>query len=126
MRKFLILGFLFGLLGVANGAFGAHVLKQKLSPDMFEIFEVAVRYEMYHALALLAVAWMLHTWNVRETAIAGWLFTVGIFLFSGSLFALSLTGARWFGAIAPLGGLCFLSGWGLLVWISWKIIPKSS
>ena len=103
-------------LAVALGAFGAHALKNRLTPDMLDIFEVGVRYHMYHALGLLAVAWAASRWPESNVTAAGWAFIAGIIIFSGSLYVLSLTGMRWFGAITPLGGLAFLIGWAILVW----------
>ena len=84
---------------MALGAFGAHALKQRLSTDLFDIFEVGVRYQMYHALALLAVAWAAVQWPGGAVTIAGWLFVGGIVIFSGSLYVLALTGVRWLGAV---------------------------
>src|SRR5919106_1436235 len=110
-RIFLALGALGGLTGVALGAFAAHALKGKLPPDLFEVFDVGARYHMYHSLALLAVAWASTRWPGPATTWAGWLFVAGIALFSGSLYALALTGIRPLGAITPLGGVCFLAGW---------------
>lgn len=115
-RTFLLIGALAAFLGVALGAFGAHALRARLSPQSLEVFETGVRYQMYHAFALLIVALALvrlDGWIVRT---AGWLFTVGIVLFSGSLYVVALSGIRAFGAITPVGGLAFLAGWGLLVW----------
>ncbi|HTR80399.1 MAG TPA: DUF423 domain-containing protein [Bacteroidota bacterium] len=110
----------FSLLGVAFGAFGAHALKDKLTPEMHQVFETAVRYQMYHAFALFIVAWALHTWNIG--AASGWWFTAGIVFFSGSLYALALSGTLWLGAITPVGGICFLIGWFWLAWGVWKSI----
>lgn len=87
---------------------------------MLATFEVANRYHMYHALGLLAVAWAATRWPGGAVTAAGWLFLVGIVLFSGSLYLLSLTGQRWLGAITPLGGAAFLVGWFLLLWTAWK------
>lgn len=116
-RFFFIAGSISAFLGVALGAFAAHGLKTRLSPEMFNIFEVGVRYHMYHALALLAVAWASSRWpGTSITIIAGWLFLAGIVIFSGSLYLLSLTGLRWLGAITPIGGFAFLIGWLLLAW----------
>ena len=115
-RTFLLLGAIFGFLGVALGAFGAHALRARLSPEMLAVFETGVRYQMYHAFAIFVVAIALTRfggWSVRA---AGWLFTLGIVVFSGSLYALALTGVRTFGAITPIGGLAFLAGWAMLVW----------
>jgi uncharacterized membrane protein YgdD (TMEM256/DUF423 family) len=113
-RTFLLLGAVAGFIGVALGAFGAHGLRSRLSPEMLAVFETGVRYQMYHALAILFVALAaarLDGWLVRT---AGWLFTAGIVLFSGSLYAMALTGVRALGAVTPIGGLAFLAGWALL------------
>ncbi|HEX8905540.1 MAG TPA: DUF423 domain-containing protein [Longimicrobiaceae bacterium] len=110
-RTFWRLGAIFGFLGVAAGAFGAHALRSRLSADLLAVFETGARYQMYHALALLAVALAAGRAPSRALRAAGWLFTAGIVVFSGSLYALALTGVRVLGAITPLGGLCFLAGW---------------
>ncbi len=114
IRFFFLMGSLFGLLGVGLGAFAAHGLKERLSSDLLQIFEIGVRYQMYHALALLAAAWAAERWSAGPATAAGWLFISGILIFSGSLYALALSGARWFGAITPIGGTAFLAGWLLL------------
>ena len=119
-RLFVVLGALGGLTAVALGAFTAHGLKGKLPPDLFEIFEVGARYHMYHALALLGVAWAVTRWPDGATVWAGWLFVAGIVLFSGSLYTLALTGLGPLGAITPLGGLCFLAGWVALGYAAWS------
>lgn len=114
-RTFLLIGALSAFIGVAAGAFGAHGLRNRLAPEMLAAFETGVRYQMYHSLAVLFVAlaaarldgWLVHA--------AGWAFTVGIVLFSGSLYTLALTGVTALGAVTPIGGLAFLVGWGLLV-----------
>jgi uncharacterized membrane protein YgdD (TMEM256/DUF423 family) len=122
MLKFwFVLGCFMAGLGVAAGAFGAHVLKQRLAPDLLAVFETGVRYQMYHALGLLAVAFASDRWRSVNFNSAGWLFLIGIILFSGSLYALCLTGLRVLGAITPLGGLCFLTAWALLAWGVWKL-----
>src|SRR4030095_12722594 len=103
-------------IGVAFGAFGAHGLRGRLSPESLNVFETGVRYQMYHAFALFIVAIALGRfggWSVRA---AGWLFALGIVVFSGSLYALALPGVRTFGALTPIGGLAFLAGWALLAW----------
>ena len=110
------IGALAAFIGVAFGAFGAHGLRGRLSPENLNVFETGVRYQMYHAFAIFVVAIALGRfggWSVRT---AGWLFTLGIVIFSGSLYALALTGVRTFGAITPIGGLAFLAGWALLIW----------
>ncbi|MDE0298721.1 MAG: DUF423 domain-containing protein [Candidatus Poribacteria bacterium] len=114
-RIFFCLGGGFALLSVAIGAFAAHALKTRLSEDMLAIFEIGARYQMYHALGLIAVAWAFSQWNSQLISAAGWLFVAGIVIFSGSLYALSLTGVRQLGAITPIGGLAFIVGWFLLV-----------
>jgi len=114
-RTFLLVGAVLGFLGVALGAFGAHALRSRLSPEMLAVFETGVRYQMYHAFAVLIVAAAIgHIGNARLLAIAGWLFFAGILLFSGSLYALALTGVGIFGAVTPIGGLLFLVGWACL------------
>ncbi|MEJ0086148.1 MAG: DUF423 domain-containing protein [Pseudomonadota bacterium] len=100
-----------GFVGVALGAFAAHGLKSRLAPDLLAIFETAVRYQMYHVFAIVAAAWAWARWQNKAFAVAGWMFIVGIVIFSGSLYLLALTGTRWLGAIAPFGGLAFLTGW---------------
>jgi len=115
-RTFMWIGALAAFIGVAFGAFGAHGLRGRLSPESLNVFETGVRYQMYHAFALFVVAIALGRfggWSVRA---AGWCFTAGIVIFSGSLYALALTGVKGLGAITPIGGLAFLAGWALLVW----------
>jgi uncharacterized membrane protein YgdD (TMEM256/DUF423 family) len=119
-RVFLSLGALLAGIAVAAGAFGAHALRARLEPDMLTVFETGARYHMYHALALVAVAWAVVRWPESQAAVAGWLFVAGIVVFSGSLYALALSGVRALGAITPLGGLCFLAGWGVLAWTVWR------
>ncbi|MBI3965622.1 MAG: DUF423 domain-containing protein, partial [Chloroflexi bacterium] len=98
----------------------AHGLRGRLSPDMLNTFEVGVRYQMYHALALLAVAWATTRFPSGLTVWAGWLFVAGTLIFSGSLYLLSLTGIRWLGAITPIGGVAFLAGWLCLILAAWR------
>jgi uncharacterized membrane protein YgdD (TMEM256/DUF423 family) len=105
---------------VAAGAFGAHALKQRLPTELLAVFETAVRYQMYHAFGLLVVALASGRWPGADFNLAGWLFLAGILLFSGSLYALCLSGLRSLGAITPVGGLCFLLAWAKLVWSVWK------
>lgn len=119
-RPFMIIGALCALLGVAAGAFGAHSLKALLSEPMLAVFDTAVRYQMYHAFGLFVVGWASSRHPHPALRAAGWLFVIGIGLFSGSLYALSLSGVRWLGAVTPLGGLAFLVGWALLAWGCWK------
>lgn len=119
-RLFFTLGSLSGFLAVALGAFGAHALKTRLDANLLAVFEVGVRYQLTHALALLAVAWAQTRWPGGVLNASGWLFVVGTVLFSGSLYAMSLTGARWLGAITPIGGLAWLAAWLCLAWAAWR------
>jgi uncharacterized membrane protein YgdD (TMEM256/DUF423 family) len=119
-RLFFAIGSLSAFVGVALGAFAAHALRSRLDAGPLATFEVGVRYQMYHALALLAVGWACSRWPGAFVIASGWLFIAGTLLFSGSLYALSLSGARWLGAITPLGGLAFLAGWLCLAWAAWK------
>jgi uncharacterized membrane protein YgdD (TMEM256/DUF423 family) len=119
-RVFFILGAVLAGTGVAAGAFGAHALRDRLTPELLAVFEVGVRYHLIHALALLAVAWATTRWPGAGTTVAGWLFLGGILLFSGSLYGLSLSGVRALGVVTPLGGLAFLVGWLVLGWSVWQ------
>ena len=111
-RTFLFFGSLLGFLGVAFGAFGAHALKARLSADMLVVFETGVRYQMYHAFAILIVAAAIgRIGDANLLVLAGWFFVAGVLLFSGSLYVLSLSGVGVLGAITPVGGLLFLIGW---------------
>jgi uncharacterized membrane protein YgdD (TMEM256/DUF423 family) len=113
-RAFALAGSISAFLAVAAGAFGAHALRSRLPADLLAVFETGARYQMYHALALLAVAWAVTRWPGVSVRAAGWLFIGGTVLFSGSLYLLAFTGVRWLGAITPLGGLLFLGGWASL------------
>ena len=113
-KTLLLVGALAGFLAVALGAFVAHALRARLSPEMLAVFETGVRYQMYHALAILLVGLILGRFDGWMIRAAAWAFTAGIVLFSGSLYLLALTGATILGAITPIGGLAFLIGWGLL------------
>lgn len=115
-RLFLSIAGVSAFLAVALGAFGAHGLRERLAPDLLAIFEVGVRYHMYHALALAAVALALDRWPSAALQWAGWCFIAGTLVFSGSLYVLAVSGVRWLGAITPLGGVAFLAGWLLLAW----------
>jgi uncharacterized membrane protein YgdD (TMEM256/DUF423 family) len=117
-RLFMALGGIFGFLGVAFGAFGAHILRGTLEARDLEVFETAVRYQLVHALALVLVGLLLSRHPGTGLVAAGWSFTLGILLFSGSLLLLSVGGIRWMGAVAPVGGTAFLVGWALLVWFA--------
>jgi uncharacterized membrane protein YgdD (TMEM256/DUF423 family) len=111
------IGALSGLVAVAAGAFGAHALRSRLSPDLLAVFETAARYQMYHAIAILAAAALR---GGPASQMAGWLFVAGTVLFSGSLYALAFTGIRGLGAVTPLGGLALLFGWAALAWAIWQ------
>jgi uncharacterized membrane protein YgdD (TMEM256/DUF423 family) len=115
-RVFLALGAVSAFISVAAGAFGAHALKSRLSPELLVTFETGARYELYHALGLVAVAWAWSRWPGGAVTAAGWLFVAGSVLFSGSLYGLALSGVRALGAVTPFGGLAFLAGWALLAW----------
>lgn len=121
IRLFIAIAAILAGLSVAGGAFASHALKEKLTERALEIFETGARYQMYHALALLMVALLLSRAEASQTPLmaAGWAFIVGIALFSGSLYALSLSGIKWLGAITPLGGVAFLVGWGCLAIAAW-------
>lgn len=121
--NWMAIGALFAFLGVALGAFGAHALRTRITPRDLEIFDVAVRYQLTHALALLItglILWWRGLDVSRLLVITPWLFTAGIILFSGSLYVLVLTGKRWLGAVTPLGGVLFLAGWLLLALALWQ------
>lgn len=111
MNTWLAVGAAAGLTGVAAGAFGAHALRARLTPEMLAIFETGARYQMYHALALVAIGLAADRLPAGALRNSGAFFTAGIVIFSGSLYSLALSGARIFGAITPLGGVAFLAGW---------------
>jgi uncharacterized membrane protein YgdD (TMEM256/DUF423 family) len=115
-KIFIAIAAILGGLAVAAGAFASHALRQQLSDRALEIFETGVRYQMYHALALLLVALLISRAETSSSAliVAGFAFTLGIAIFSGSLYGLSLSGVKWLGAITPIGGVAFLVGWGSL------------
>ncbi len=118
-KNFLLVAAILGFLGVAFGAFGAHGLRERLSPEMLAVFEIGVRYQMYHVFALLAVAAAIaHFGRARLLLIAGWSFIAGVLIFSGSLYALALTGTGMFGAITPIGGVGLLLGWACLAFFA--------
>ena len=122
-KLFITLASLSGILAVVFGAFGAHALKGKLDDQALKVFETAVQYHFYHTFALLVVG--VIALNQPQTVLlksSGWLFVIGILVFSGSLYLLSLTGVRWLGAITPLGGLALIAGWGCLAAAGWKLL----
>lgn len=118
----LVLGACMGFISVAMGAFGAHALKSRLEPDMLSVFEVGARYQMYHALAIFLAVWVSTLAPGLFAPWSGWLFAAGILVFSGSLYALALTGIRIFGAITPIGGVLLLVGWLCLAMAAWKTV----
>ena len=109
-------------VAVILGAFGAHGLKSRVDPALLVVFETGVRYQMYHALALLAVGLARVHWPSALVSMAGWFFLVGILIFSGSLYLMTATGARWLGAITPIGGVAFIIGWIVLAAGVWRAI----
>ncbi len=122
-RLFFAIAALFGALSVAGGAFGAHALKGKLTESALASFETGIRYQMYHALALLLVAMLIGQYPTAKALVpAGWCFIAGTVLFSGSLYGLTLGGIKAVGPVTPLGGVAFIVGWGLLVWASRTIL----
>jgi uncharacterized membrane protein YgdD (TMEM256/DUF423 family) len=122
-KLFITLGSLSGMLAVVFGAFGAHALKGRLDEYASGVFETAVQYHFYHSLALLAVVIIaLHQPQTALLRSSGWLFFLGVLVFSGSLYLLSITGIRWLGAITPLGGLAFIAGWACLAATGWKLL----
>ncbi len=114
-RLFLLLGAVYGLLGVAFGAFGAHALRARLTPEMLAVYHTGVEYQFYHAFALLAVGVLCLVRPAPGLGVAGWCFAAGVLLFSGSLYLLALSGTRWLGAITPIGGILFLVGWVAMI-----------
>jgi len=129
-NRILIIGAVMAGIGVAAGAFGAHGLRPILSEKMMAVFETGVRYHLVHAMAMLIAGLSAHWFSRRVFLKAGWSFFLGIFIFSGSLYALALTDTRTLGMLTPLGGLAFLIGWGFLAWGYWKSplspLPSSS
>ena len=120
-RVFMIIMGVSGALVVGLGAFGAHGLEGRLSVDLMETFETAVRYQFYHTLALIAVVLAMGRWPAaRLPTVSGWLFVGGIVVFSRSLYLLVMTGATWLGAITPIGGVAFIAGWLLLALAAWR------
>lgn len=122
-KLFITLASLSGMLAVMLGAFGAHALKNKLDAYALGVFETAVQYHFYHSFALLAVG-IIALSQPQTTLLktSGWLFFLGILVFSGSLYLLSLTGVRWLGAVTPLGGLAFIGGWACMAAVGWKLL----
>jgi uncharacterized membrane protein YgdD (TMEM256/DUF423 family) len=116
-RLFLLLGSLLALLAVVIGAFGTHGLKTRVTPEMLAVYQTGVQYHFYHALgiALVGLAFF-HLPDSTPLRVAGWFMAAGIFLFSGSLYALALYGQKWLGVGAPIGGTAFILGWSAFAW----------
>jgi len=114
-RTFLIIAAVSGLIAVLLGAFGAHALRGKLEPKLFDVFETGVRYQFFHTFALIAVALLIDKLGTAQLVPAGWLFVAGIVLFSGSLYLLAVKSWKWLGPVTPLGGLLFIAGWVMLL-----------
>lgn len=114
-KLMLMLGAAYGFVGVAFGAFGAHALRSRLTPDQLAVWRTGVEYQFWHALALLAVGLLALSRPGPLLNAAGWSFAIGVLLFSGSLYLLTLSGVRVLGAVTPFGGLLFLVGWALLL-----------
>ena len=115
-RLFFTAGAWLAAVAVLLGAFAAHTLEDRVTPERLAVFETGARYHIYHALALLVAAWAWSQWPIWQVTWAGWLFIAGIAIFSGSLYLLVLTDTPWLGAVTPIGGLAFVAGWILLGW----------
>lgn len=120
MKTFIVIGAIAMALGVVLGAFGAHGLKNKLTPDLLAVYHTGVEYHLYHALGLILVGILAVQFpQATGLKLGGWLLLAGIVIFSGSLYVLAISGVRWLGAITPIGGLAFIAGW---VWVAWSLI----
>ena len=119
-QTLIAVGCLSAALAVAAGAFGAHMLKSHLEAPMLAVFETAARYQMYHALGMIAAGLAGRIFDRPQAAQAGWCFAAGVLVFCGSLYGVSLLGIRWLGAVTPVGGLAFIAGWILLGWSIWR------
>lgn len=116
MKLWIGMGAVLAAIAIALGAFGAHALKARLEPDMLAVFETGARYHMYHALGFFGIALTASRFEHSAIAVSGWLMLAGVAIFSGSLYALSISGVRWLGAITPIGGLCLIFAWLSLAW----------
>lgn len=119
-RRLIAIGCIVAGVGVAAGAFGAHMLKTILEPPMLAAYDTATRYQMYHAFGMVLVGIAMRVYGDRRLAMAGWLFVTGMVLFCGSLYGIALAGLKWLGPITPLGGLTFIIGWGIFGWRVWQ------
>ncbi len=125
-RLALVMGGIFMFAAVALGAFGAHALRGHLDPQMTAVWQSAVQYHAWHAIALLVIgSLLLHFPHSRGFKLAAWLFVVGILLFAGSLYVIAATGVRSLGMITPLGGVAFLAGWAAVVWAAWRDVRRT-
>ena len=120
-RTVFALGALLAALAVAAGAFGAHALRARLAPERLDTYEIAVRYQLYHALALLVLGVAMERWPAAGLHLPAWLFLAGIAVFGGTLYTLALGGPRWLGAVTPVGGVCLIAGWLIAAWRVWKV-----
>lgn len=119
MKTFIVIGAVAMALGVVLGAFGAHGLKARLTPDLLAVYQTGVEYHLYHALGLILVGVLAVQFpHISGLKVGGWLLLAGILVFSGSLYVLAISGVRWLGAITPMGGLAFIVGWS---WIAWSL-----
>jgi len=121
-RGLLVVGAVSAFVAVAAGAFGAHGLEGRIPSDLLEVWDTGARYQMVHALALVALAALAGRWPGAAWSAAGWLFVAGTVLFSGSLYLLAATGTRWLGAITPFGGAAFLAGWVVVAVTGWRTL----
>jgi uncharacterized membrane protein YgdD (TMEM256/DUF423 family) len=119
-RRLIAVGCVVAAIGVAAGAFGAHMLKTILEPPMLAAYDTATRYQMYHAFGMVLVGIAMRVYGDRRLAMAGWLFVAGMVLFCGSLYGIALAGLKWLGPITPVGGLTFIIGWGIFGWRVWQ------
>jgi uncharacterized membrane protein YgdD (TMEM256/DUF423 family) len=119
-RWMVLIGCISAGLGVAAGAFGAHMLKEILEPPMLAVYDTATRYQMYHAFGMVLSGLVVRIGRDAGAVKAGWLFLGGTFLFCGSLYGVSLVGIRWLGAVTPIGGVLFIVGWLVLGWRAWR------
>lgn len=124
--QFFIIAAIFGFLSVTGGAFASHLLREALPAERLDAWELAIRYAMYHTIALVVTSLMMERFPVRQIRFAGWSFVVGVILFSGSLSLLALTGQTWLGAITPFGGSAFLFGWAFLGIGVWRSTQQDS
>lgn len=123
-RRLVMIGCVLAGIGVAAGAFGAHMLKTILEPPMLAAYDTATRYQMYHAFGMVLVGMAIRVYDDRRLAVAGWLFAIGMLLFCGSLYGIALAGLKWLGPITPLGGLTFIIGWGIFGWRVWRGVSQ--